>query len=105
MSSVIQWVSFCRKFYFSQLTGRLLCVDPIVRALMDMAKLKDYRKEILNAGGLQTLKESVVESGYVVQETSRKLKKLLVSRSTRFRMALDTARTQAHGTSPPCALA
>lgn len=64
---------------------------------MDMAKLKDYRKEILNAGGLQTLKESVIESGYVVQETSRKLKKILVSRSTRLRMAFGTAKAQAHG--------
>lgn len=54
---------------------------------MDLARAKEHRKEILDAGGLETL-ESATGSGLIIQDAARKLKRVLLSKSARLRITL-----------------
>lgn len=59
---------------------------------MEFAKAKEHRKEILDAGGLEALKESATGSNVVIQDAAKKLNRVLLSKSARLRNSLGSQR-------------
>ncbi|GMH36430.1 hypothetical protein BSKO_04298 [Bryopsis sp. KO-2023] len=72
-------------------------VMDVLRALMEMAKTQEYRREILEAGGIATISEGAEKSSKPIRDASDQLQKLVLSRSARLRMALRSRNKKSSG--------